>query len=54
MITTPTRTHYQRGDVVMTDNLATIATMEIGRRIGSIDMTIVDEALRYTLDLPLK
>jgi mRNA interferase MazF len=40
--------------VVMTDNLATIATMEIGRRIGSIDMTIVDEALRYTLDLPLR
>jgi mRNA interferase MazF len=40
--------------VVMTDNLATIATMEIGRKIGSIDMTIVDEALRYTLDLPLR
>jgi mRNA interferase MazF len=40
--------------VVMTDNLATIATMEIGRRIGSIDMTIVDKALRYTLDLPLR
>jgi mRNA interferase MazF len=40
--------------VVMTDNLATIATMEIGRKIGSIDMTLVDQALRYTLDLPMK
>jgi mRNA interferase MazF len=39
--------------VVMTDNLATIATTEIGRRIGAIEMTIVDQALRHTLDLPL-
>ena len=34
--------------VVMTDNLATIAATEIGRRIGAIAMTTVDNALRYT------
>ena len=34
--------------VVMTDNLVTIAETEIGRRIGAIAMTIVDNALRYT------
>ena len=34
--------------VVMTDNLAPIAATEIGRRIGAIAMTTVDNALRYT------
>ena len=34
--------------VVMTDNLVTIAETEIGRRIGAIAMTTVDNALRYT------
>ena len=39
--------------VVVTDNLATIAATEIGRRIGAIAMATVDNALRYTLDLSL-
>ena len=39
--------------VVVTDNLATIAATEIGRRTGAIAMTTVDNALRYTLDLSL-
>ena len=34
--------------VVMTDDLAPIAETEIGRRIGAIAMTTVDNALRYT------
>lgn len=34
--------------VVMTDDLAPIAATEIGRRIGAIAMTTVDNALRYT------
>lgn len=33
---------------VMTDDLAPIAATEIGRRIGAIAMTTVDNALRYT------
>jgi mRNA interferase MazF len=38
--------------VVMTDNLATIATCEIDRKIGSIAMSSrIDAALRYTLGL---
>ena len=34
--------------VVITDDLAPIAATEIGRRIGAIAMTTVDNALRYT------
>ena len=37
--------------VVMTDNLATIAESEIDRMIGSLPMSKVDPALRYTLGL---
>ncbi len=37
--------------VVMTDNLATVAASEIDRVIGSIPMTKIDMALRYTLNL---
>jgi mRNA interferase MazF len=37
--------------VVMTDNLATIASREISRVIGSLSMTNVDVALRQTLGL---
>lgn len=37
--------------VVMTDNLATIATSEITRTIGQLEMTAVDDALRHTLAL---
>lgn len=37
--------------VIMTDNLATIAFTEINRKIGAIEMTKVDFALRYTLGL---
>ncbi len=37
--------------VIMTDNLATIAHTEIGRVIGSLPMSAIDAALRYTLNL---
>jgi mRNA interferase MazF len=37
--------------VVMTDNLATITESAIDRVIGSLPMTNVDTALRYTLNL---
>lgn len=37
--------------VVMTDNLATIASREVSRVIGSLPMTKVDAALRRTLGL---
>ena len=37
--------------VIMTDNLATLAATEITRRIGELDMTLVDAALRHTLGL---
>ena len=37
--------------VVMTDNLATVLISEIDRVIGSLPMTKIDEALRYTLGL---
>lgn len=37
--------------VVMTDNLATIAFLEIDRVIGKLPMTKVDMALRHTLGL---
>ena len=37
--------------VVMTDNLATIASSEIGRVIGSLAMSDVNTALRHTLNL---
>jgi mRNA interferase MazF len=37
--------------VVMTDNLATISEAAIYRLIGSLPMTNVDSALRYTLSL---
>ena len=37
--------------VVMTDNLATIAEVAIDRVIGTLPMTDVDTALRYTLKL---
>ena len=37
--------------VIMTDNLATIAFTEVNRRIGAIEMTKVNFALRYTLGL---
>lgn len=37
--------------VVMTDNLATIFESEIRRSIGSLPMSEIDTALRYTLDL---
>jgi mRNA interferase MazF len=37
--------------VVMTDNLATIATSEVDRVIGTFPMPAVDAALRHTLSL---
>lgn len=37
--------------VVATDNLATIAEVEIDRVIGSLPMTDIDTALRHTLNL---
>ena len=37
--------------VVMIDNLATIASSEIGRVIGSLSMRDIDMALRHTLSL---
>jgi len=37
--------------VIMTDNLATIATSAIYRLIGSIPTEIVDQALKHTLNL---
>ena len=37
--------------VVMTDNLATIATCEIDRKIGALAMNGIDAALRHTLGL---
>lgn len=37
--------------VVMTDNIATIATSEITRQIGSLTMEAIDSALRHTLAL---
>lgn len=37
--------------VVMTDNLATIANSEIDRKVGSIPMQRIDDALRITLGL---
>lgn len=37
--------------VVMADNLATIAAIEIDRVIGTLSMREVDEALRHTLGL---
>jgi mRNA interferase MazF len=37
--------------VIMTDNLATIATAGIDRVIGALPMSQVDVALRYTLAL---
>ncbi|MBP1468328.1 type II toxin-antitoxin system PemK/MazF family toxin [Candidatus Chloroploca sp. M-50] len=37
--------------VVMTDNVATVAATEITRRIGELDMTKVDAALRHTFGL---
>ena len=37
--------------VVMTDNLATIATCEIDRKIGRLAMNGIDAALRNTLGL---
>lgn len=37
--------------VVMTDNIATVATSEITRHIGDMEMTAIDTALRYTLGL---
>ena len=39
--------------VVMTDNLATVLENEIDRVIGSLPLTEVDKALRYTLGLPI-
>lgn len=43
--------------VVMTDNLATILEIAIDRKIGTLPMKKIDEALRHTLglkDKPLK
>jgi mRNA interferase MazF len=40
-----------RDSVVMTDNLATVFDSAIARRIGSISMANVDQALRHTLGL---
>lgn len=40
-----------RDSVVMTDNLATVLVTEIDRRIGSLPMSAVDQALRHTLHL---
>lgn len=37
--------------VIMTDNLATIATSEIDRVIGTLPMSNVDVALQHTLGL---
>jgi mRNA interferase MazF len=37
--------------VMMTDNLATVMEAAIDRRIGSIPMSEVDQALRHTLGL---
>ena len=37
--------------VVMTDNLATVAELEIDRTIGSFPMEETDSALRHTLGL---
>ena len=37
--------------VVMTDNIATIATSEIDRVIGKLQMTNIDLALRFSLAL---
>jgi mRNA interferase MazF len=37
--------------VVMTDNLATVTEIAIDRVIGTLPMTDVDTALRYTLKL---
>jgi mRNA interferase MazF len=37
--------------VIMSDNLATIATAAVHRVIGSISMTKIDLALRHTLQL---
>ena len=37
--------------VVMTDNLATIATVAIDRVIGSLQIKAIDTALKYTLGL---
>ncbi|MFH1477767.1 MAG: type II toxin-antitoxin system PemK/MazF family toxin [Verrucomicrobiota bacterium] len=37
--------------VVMTDNLVTIATCEIDRKIGALAMNGIDAALRHTLGL---
>ena len=37
--------------VVMTDNLATVADIEIDRVIGTLPMRAMDEALRHTLGL---
>ncbi len=38
--------------IIMTDNLVTVLEKEIDRSIGLLkDMTLVDEALKYTLSL---
>jgi mRNA interferase MazF len=37
--------------VVMTDNIATLAESEIDRVIGSLSMTLIDSALRHTLNI---
>jgi mRNA interferase MazF len=37
--------------VVMTDNLATILEIAIDRKIGTLPMKAIDEALRHTLGL---
>ena len=37
--------------VVMTDNLATVTDAAIGRVIGTLPMSKIDIALRYTLNL---
>lgn len=37
--------------VIVTDNLATVTARAITRRIGDLDMTAIDAALRHTLGL---
>ena len=40
-----------KDSIVMTDNLATVFWSAISRRIGTIAMVGIDDALRHTLDL---
>lgn len=59
MTTMPTRASYQRGDVLLVKfPNSDLRSMKLRPALvvqaSYLDMTIVDEALRYTLDLPLK